>query len=318
MEHRLYTLNSSPVLADLVMPLAQVERDELEENIRQSGDTLGIRVWNTTILVDYDYYSYCHRFNIPFCLINVPIQSEAEAIIWVCKNQLERKFLTDERKKYLIGKLSLAERAHKLHTLRKVDLSPGRQGQSLIKLAYYNSLKTVVRGRVGKDYHLAYITVRKYETYATALDILRESCADFVYEHLAGRLKMSIERIESLSLLTAEERRRTCRRWLHEPVEIQLRQKRAKVTKKKHNHKKAAMPGTSIKDMPVYDPDAEMVSLIFTIPFWRRSINRVKEVADIDKASPEARLRLIEALMLLESTADRLIDVLKEEPNERL
>ena len=78
------------------------------------------------------------------------------------------------------------------------------------------------------------------------------------------------------------------------------------------------MPRTSIKDMPVYDPDAEMVSLIFTIPFWRRSINHVKEVADVDKASREARLRLIEALMLLESTADKLIDVLKEEPNERL
>ncbi len=74
----------------------------------------------------------------------------------------------------------------------------------------------------------------------------------------------------------------------------------------------------SIKDMPVYDPDAEMISLVFTIPSWRRSIARVQEVADVDRASPEARLRLIEALMLLEVTADKLIDVVKEEPDERL
>ena len=45
---------------------------------------------------------------------------------------------------------------------------------------------------------------------------------------------------------------------------------------------------------------------------------RVQEVADVDRASREARLRLIEALMLLEVTADKLIDVVKEEPDERL
>ena len=320
MELRLYTLDRNPVLEVLVMPLDPVERAELEDRVQRQDGATGVRVWNTTLLVDYDYYDYCHRCNIPFGLIDVPVRSEAEAIIWVCKNQLERKNLPEERRKYLIGKLSLAEREHNQQCLHEVGYSAGQQGLSLIKLAHYNTLKTVVRGRIGKEYHFSYMTVRKYETYALALDTLRESYPDFVQEHLAGRLRLSIERIETLSLLPEDRRLRACQQWLHKPVVSQPRRKKKKEAApvKSWGHKPAAVPAVSIKDMPVYDPDAEMISLVFTIPSWRRSIARVQEVADVDRASREARLRLIEALMLLEVTADKLIDVVKEEPDERL
>ena len=320
MELRLYTLDRNPVLEVLVMPLDPVERAELEDRVQRQDGATGVRVWNTTLLVDYDYYDYCHRCNIPFGLIDVPVRSEAEAIIWVCKNQLERKNLPEERRKYLIGKLSLAERTHNQQCLHEVGYSAGQQGLSLVKLAHYNTLKTVVRGRIGKEYHFSYMTVRKYETYALALDTLRESYPDFVQEHLAGRLRLSIERVESLSLMPEDRRLRACQQWLHKPVVSQPRRKKKKEATpiKSWGHKPAALPAVSIKDMPVYDPDAEMISLVFTIPSWRRSIARVQEVADVDRASREARLRLIEALMLLEVTADKLIDVVKEEPDERL
>ena len=311
MELRLYTLDRNPVLEVLVMPLDQAERAELEEHVQRQDGATGVRVWNTTILVDYDYYDYCHRCNVPFGLIDIPLRSEEEAIIWVCKNQLERKNLPVERRKYLIGKLSLAEQEHNQQCFH--------EGLSLVKLAHYNTLKTVVRGRIGTEYHFSYMTVRKYENYALALDTLRESYPDFVQEHLAGRLRLSIERIETLSLMPEDRRLRACQRWLHKPLEPSSRKKKKDgAPRKSREQKQAALPAVSIKDMPVYDPDAEMISLVFTIPSWRRSIARVQEVADVDRASREARLRLIEALMLLEVTADKLIDVVKEEPDERL
>lgn len=319
MELRLYTLDRIPVLEVLVMPLDPVERAELEDRVQRQDGATRVRVWNTTLLVDYDYYDYCHRCNIPFGLIDIPVRSEAEAIIWVCKNQLERKNLPEERRKYLIGKLSLAEREHNQQCFHEVGYSDGQQGLSLVKLAHYNTLKTVVRGRIGKEYHFSYMTVRKYENYALALDTLRESYPDFVQEHLAGRLRLSIERVESLSLLPEDRRLRACQRWLHKPlVSTSHRKKKGSTLKKSWGHKPASLPAVSIKDMPVYDPDAELISLVFTIPSWRRSIARVQEVADVDRASREARLRLIEALMLLEVTADKLINVVKEEPDERL
>ena len=123
-----------------------------------------------------------------------------------------------------------------------------------------------------------------------------------------------------MSLLPEDRRLRACQQWVHKPVVSQPRRKKKKEATpiKSWGHKPAALPAVSIKDMPVYDPDAELISLVFTIPSWRRSIARVQEVADVDRASREARLRLIEALMLLEVTADKLIDVVKEEPDERL
>ena len=56
MELRLYTLDRNPVLEVLVMTLDPVERAELEEQVLRQDGATGVRVWNTTLLVDYDYY----------------------------------------------------------------------------------------------------------------------------------------------------------------------------------------------------------------------------------------------------------------------
>ena len=81
MDLQLYTLNRNPVLEVLVIPLNQAERDEMLGNAKRQDGSTGVRVWNTTILVAYASYAYCHRCNIPFSLINIPIRSEAEAVI---------------------------------------------------------------------------------------------------------------------------------------------------------------------------------------------------------------------------------------------
>ena len=220
--------------------------------------------------------------------------------------------------KYLIGRLSLAEREYNLLHFQKLGGSVGQQVLSLMKLAHYNSLKTVVRERIGREYHLVYMTVRKYETYAAALDKMRELCPGFVTEHLAGRLRMSIERIESLASLPAQELYTACQRWLQEPDEVKPGRRSGSGPGIPQDKKKDPRSAVSVKDMPVYDPDAEIISLVFTIPSWRSTIRRLQEIIDVDAASREARLRLIEALLLLEVSAAKLIDVLKEEPDEEL
>lgn len=57
---------------------------------------------------------------------------------------------------------------------------------------------------------------------------------------------------------------------------------------------------TTVKDMPVYDPDAEISSLALTIPSWISSINRTLETADFDKTSDKARAKLQNELKQLE------------------
>ena len=47
---------------------------------------------------------------IPFTVHEKEFASRYEAIIWICKNQLGRRNLTPEQKKYLIGKQYEAEK----------------------------------------------------------------------------------------------------------------------------------------------------------------------------------------------------------------
>ena len=47
---------------------------------------------------------------LPFMVHEKEFSSRYEAIIWICKNQLGRRNLTPEQKKYLIGKQYEAEK----------------------------------------------------------------------------------------------------------------------------------------------------------------------------------------------------------------
>ena len=83
MEQQLYHLDTDPALKRLVAPLDLVEFSEMEEETRTHGGARGIKVWGRTILVDHEYYEYCHKGNIPFCLASVPLKNRTEAVAWI-------------------------------------------------------------------------------------------------------------------------------------------------------------------------------------------------------------------------------------------
>ncbi len=48
----------------------------------------------------------------------------------------------------------------------------------------------------------------------------------------------------------------------------------------------------SIKEIPSYDPDAEISALALTIPSWISSINRTHSVTDLSSTTGDARRKL--------------------------
>ena len=56
----------------------------------------------------------------------------------------------------------------------------------------------------------------------------------------------------------------------------------------------------SVKDMPVFDPDAEVTGLTLTIPSWSGSIDRTISGTDLSIVSAEAKARLASALLGLQ------------------
>ncbi len=72
----------------------------------------------------------------------------------------------------------------------------------------------------------------------------------------------------------------------------------------------------SIKNMPAYDPDSEVTSLAYTIPFWISLINRVL-TNNLEKTSIDAKQNLKRELNELKFNVETLI-LHMEGNNDRL
>ena len=72
----------------------------------------------------------------------------------------------------------------------------------------------------------------------------------------------------------------------------------------------------SVKDMPSYDPDAEISSLTLTIPSWCSSLSRTISHADLQAVTDNARKNLHHELFLLMRTIKEILDNLLEKNHD--
>ena len=82
------------------------EFKQLEENILKEGKLLSpLIVWNNTLVDGHNRYAILQKHpEIYFSTMPLPFESREEVLAWICKNQLGRRNLTPEQKKFLIGK----------------------------------------------------------------------------------------------------------------------------------------------------------------------------------------------------------------------
>lgn len=68
----------------------------------------------------------------------------------------------------------------------------------------------------------------------------------------------------------------------------------------------------TIKDTPAYDPDAQTLSLSYTIPSWVNATRKIVLKADLDSVSTNARCKLRQELVALIDTAVVALNLLEE------
>ncbi len=71
-------------------------------------------------------------------------------------------------------------------------------------------------------------------------------------------------------------------------------------------------PKITVKDMPPFDPDAEIIALSLTIPSWIGSVERIKKGKDLNAITQRARNQLSSVLYELQRSLSELLDTLKE------
>ena len=84
----------------------------------------------------------------------------------------------------------------------------------------------------------------------------------------------------------------------------------------KQEAKKKRSKEPVIKQMPAYDPDAEISSLTLTIPMWISSMNRTKSIAKFSEATTQGLWKLEQQLNALSDAIKELKKIIEEEYHE--
>lgn len=311
-------LRVHPDLCFLVAPLSEQVHTELKGRLLQNGCSTPIRVWENTVLVDYEAFEICKAHGIPMTVSHVRLGSMEEATAWVCKNQLLRKDIPEKMRQYLIGKRFLVEKALGAHEAAKGRRSAASKMTTTVIVDNnpYDATATKTCERLGLEYHISFVTVRKYGIFAGILDYIRSKEPALANKILSGKIRISHEHLVEISQLTPAEFNRMTRYFLkttdRRPTYIKFRATLEENHRKESAVTTAPLTGT-IKDMPIYDPDGEVCSLALTIPSWIGSINRTQSVSDFTKVSESAGAKLIYELDRLVYTVEGIRATLVKE-----
>ena len=127
------------------------------------------------------------------------MQSRYEAIIWICKNQLGRRNLTPEQKKYLIGKQYEAEKSAKGGDRKsKVSQSTGQNGPLIDEHP--------TRKRIAAENGVNDSFVKRAEQFSKGVDAAEEAVPGTRQKVLSGEVKPTAAEIASVARAPPEER----------------------------------------------------------------------------------------------------------------
>ena len=320
MEKAVHVLKIGLGFPQLVQPLRKSSYQRLRQSLLREGPQAPILVWRSYVLEDFERYAIFTKHQIPFECREMDFSSREEAVAWVCAKQLLRKDLTEERRKYLIGIQLDAKRvacAQKKHA----DLSlctEGFEGLVLDDLDYSRDWLPSARSvalEIGAANHISWNTVIKYAGYARHIEAIRKKHAELANKILFGRCVVSHTSVASLARKTSAELE-----------EVSQQQKKEAIVDSKHKNvrliiqetgsepkRERPVAGPSVKDMPTYDPDAEIKALTYTVPSWGESVRRVREKVNFEAVTEPAKKRLLTALSDLMQDILALLEIVRVE-----
>jgi hypothetical protein len=296
-EKKIYELKINTQFKQLIPPLNEKEFEQLELNIKKDGCREPICVWGNIIVDGHNRYEICVKNNIPFFIQEIEFSNKDEIIVWICANQLGRRNISDETKKYLIGKRYETERKLLGKLTGRNPYTKIYKQNSELKEARSKNHRPLAAIKLAKEYNISSQTILSYANYAKSIDKLEKKEPELISEVLKGNLKISQGQLINLS--KQEKSQNNIKNYI-----------KNKCNPNKINTKIAHK--VTIKDMPSYDPDATINSLSFTIPSWIGSIDRVLEKEDFINVSANAKQKLKEGLEKLKFTADTILLAMEE------
>ena len=185
-----------------IPPLQFEEEQQLEQNIIAEGRLLNpIITWNGYILDGHTRYRILKKHGfIKFEVEEIQLANKYEALAWICKNQLGRRNLSPERKKFLLGK--------EYESTKLAVGAPLGSKHGIRKCGQNDHIFTESRTcqRIASEHGVGEKTVRRAEKYSQGIDAAEEAVPGAQEEILTGRIKATDAQIAALPAIPKEER----------------------------------------------------------------------------------------------------------------
>ena len=130
----------------------------------------------------------------------IQLANKYEALAWICKNQLGRRNLSPERKKFLLGK--------EYESTKLAVCAPLGSKHGIRKCGQNDHIFTESRTcqRIASEHGVGEKTVRRAEKYSQGIDAAEEAVPGAQEEILTGRIKATDAQIAALPAIPKEER----------------------------------------------------------------------------------------------------------------
>ena len=199
-------LKIDPEFQSQIPPPTDDEFKQLEENILKEGKLLSpLIVWNNTLVDGHNRYEIVQEHpEISFSTMPLPFESREEVLAWICKNQLGRRNLTPEQKKYLIGKQYEAEKMklggdHGNSRSSNGTFSPNSQNGDL------GNSRTTCK-KIAAENGISKNTVLRAEQFSKGVDAAEEAVPGTRKKVLSGEVKPTASEIASVARAPPEDR----------------------------------------------------------------------------------------------------------------
>lgn len=193
-----------PEFRDKIPQMTEAEFNQLEENILKDGRVkVPLTVWNDTIVDGHNRYAIIQKHpELKWSVDEVHFEDRYEAVVWICKNQLGRRNLTEEQKSFLRGKQYEAEKMTQ-GTNNQYVQAKSENGQN-VHFHSRREVKDGTAGRIGKEYGVNGRTIRRDADFAKGVDAAEAIEAGAKNAILSGKSKIPKSVIAELPTMEPE------------------------------------------------------------------------------------------------------------------
>ena len=183
----------------LLPPLEESVYSQLEASILAFGIRDPLTLWNGILIDGYNRYKISLEHNLPFNTVSMEFNSRDEVIIWIIKNQNDRRNLTPMQHRFYRGLHYHAEKriitnAEGKNQFKEVDGQSDHQPKTLS-----------TSESLAKNYNVSPKTIRRDAQLANAIIAIGEISPEIKLDILTGKLHISNKQLHELATGTKED-----------------------------------------------------------------------------------------------------------------